>query len=149
MDYSQQSKISHQSSNSTYNQYKMPVSYFNHQFAPATPSNHIQQSGIQNEFREQQLLSHPFFTWEQAGVGQVPPLLDAYGNTATSLHPFHESHRSNVVENVYNPSTPYSTEHSHSGSNNCYCLGNVNSKRYGVFLVQLIFLSIAINNSTT
>ena len=102
----------------------------------------LQESGIQNGFREQQLLSHPFFTWEQASVSHVPPLLDAYGNTATSLHAFHVAPR-NGVESVYNTSTSYSTDHPHSASSNCYCLGNIVSKKRWV----VIMLSISFSTS--
>ena len=105
MDYSQHSKIDLQVTNNTYMTERAPVDYYANQLPSVTSSNQIPQNVVQNGFREQQIISNPFFTsWEQAGVGQTPPpLLDAYGVPVSSSRAYYVSNRSELLEQCNDP----------------------------------------------
>ena len=120
MDYSRQSKIDHPSPNDLYDHEKVSASYYANQYSTATSSHQLHPNGVQNGFRDPHLVN-PFFTnWEQASVGQVPPLLDVYGVPVSSSSCFNVASR-NEFEHAYNLSMSHFPHH--SASNNCYCQG--------------------------
>lgn len=123
MDYSRQSKINHPSPNDLYGHDKVSFGYYANQYSTATSSHQLHPNGVQNGFRDPHLLSNRFFTnWEEANVGQVPPLLDAYGVPVSSSCAFNVASR-NGFEHAYNLSMSHFPDH--SASNSCYCQGNV------------------------
>ena len=123
MDYSRQSKINHPSPNELYGHEKVSAGYYANQYSTATSSHQLHPNAVQNGFRDPHLLSNQFLNnWEQASVGQVPPLLDAYGVPVSSSCAFNVA-PCNGFEHAYNLSMSHFPDH--SASSNCYCQGNV------------------------